>query len=129
MAISNLSNGEDREKSPPPDLPPHGAWGPPDLLAARVAALLKHDLAHCLRDEVAGLFQDLVAEHSELKEVNNSIEDVSRYLGISSRKLRSEVAAGRLVPETYGTRHVFPRQNVLAYREKYGRPRRRRVAR
>ena len=76
MPVSNLSNGADREKSPPPNLPPHGEWGPPDLLAARVAALLKHDLAHCLRDEVAGLFKDLVAEHSELKEVNNSIEDV-----------------------------------------------------
>ena len=107
--MCNIVSKREFQDGSPEEL--YGAAGPPDVLAAKVAALLRPHLAEAVREQNERLLQ----EHRALKPLL-SLGDVARTLKKSVRSCETMLAAGELPPPLWigGVRRWHP-DTIAAY--------------
>ncbi len=106
-----------------------GEAGPVDVVAAKVADLLRADLDAQFSDLAAVIEAqaELLFERHRATKPLLSVKDLAKTLGISQRKLETLIAAGELAPLWIGGQRRFHPDAIDAYLrqcERRGRKRR-----
>ena len=92
----------------------HGEAVPPDVLAARVATLLRPELAAQIAETVHGLYELLLIEHAAQKQLL-SVNDLAKTLNVSRRTVENIIAAGKIRPLWIEGQRRFHPDMVDAY--------------
>ncbi len=102
----------------------HSEAVPPDVLAARVATLLRPELAAHITETVRRLNELLLAEHASMKPLL-SVTDLAKTRKVSSRIVETIIATGKIKPLWIEGQRRFHPDTVDAYLRNCEKPRRR----
>ena len=102
----------------------HSEAFPPDVLAARVATLLRPELAAHITETVRTLNELLLAEHASMKPLL-SVADLAKTLKVSPRTAEKIIATGKIRPLWIEGQRRFHPDTVDAYLRTCEKPRRR----
>ncbi len=103
-----------KPKDEAPGFHTHSEAVPPDILAARVATLLRPELAAQIGETVRGLYELLLAEHAAQKQLL-SVTDLAKTLNVSRRTVDNIIAAGKIRPLWIQGQRRFHPDTVTAY--------------
>ena len=103
-----------KPKDEAPGYTTHSEAVPPDVLAARVATLLRPELAAQIGETVRGLYELLLAEHAAQKQLL-SVADLAKTLNVSRRTVETIIAAGKIRPLWIQGQRRFHPDVVTAY--------------
>ena len=106
----------------------HSEAVPPDVLAARIATLLRPELLAHITEAVRGLNELLLAEHAATKQLL-SVQDLAKTLHVSPRTAEKIIAAGKIRPLWIEGQRRFHPDTVMAYLRTCEKPPRRRKRR
>lgn len=104
----------DHKEESPGSLDTHSEAVPPDVLAARVATLLRPELAAQIAETVRGLYELLLAEHAAQKQLL-SVADLAKTLNVSRRTVENIIGAGKIRPLWIQGQRRFHPDTVEAY--------------
>ncbi len=114
----------DKPKEDTPGYTTHSEAIPPDVLAAKVATLLRPELAAHITETVRALNELLLTEHATMKQLL-SVQDLARTLNVSPRTVENIIAAGKIKPLWVEGQRRFHPDAVDAYLRNCEQPRRR----
>ena len=103
-----------KPKEESPGFHTHSEAVPPDVLAAKVATLLRPELAAQIGETVRGLYELLLAEHAAQKQLL-SVADLAKTLNVSRRTVENIIAAGKIRPLWIEGQRRFHPDMVDAY--------------